>query len=171
MRRVSVVRRVRMKLMPPPNFRRPRAVRDSSRFLSLSVVLAASASTSASASAPAGSALTLEAAEADAEAAAAGRRVRWSGSSFGAGDGDGDGDSVGRGWGVEEPVVPAKPAALRVPWTDVLSILVNDFVGGVVVTGVGVGVGAGAGAGDEGCLCLLVGAASSDGREGAREGI
>jgi hypothetical protein len=82
----------------------------------------------------------------------AARRVRWP-SSFGAGG------CVGRD---EEVVVPARPAALRVPWTDVLSILVNDFVGGVVAR-----------AADEGgpLVGFGFGFASSDGREGAREGI
>jgi len=58
-------------------------------------------------------------------------------------------------------VVPARPAALRVPWTDVLSILVNDLVGGVVAVVTR--------AADDGGL--LVALASNDGREGAREGI
>jgi acyl dehydratase len=86
--------------MPPSNFRRPRAVRDSSRFLSLSVVVVAAEEEAV--------------AETTAEAAA-GRRVRWS-SLFGAGD------SLGREVEVEEVEVvdevlgvPVRPAALRVP--------------------------------------------------------
>ena len=59
----------------------------------------------------------------------------------------------------EEEVVPASPAALRVPWTDDLSILVNDLVGGGVARA----------ADDEGGLPVPL--ASSEGREGAPEGI
>jgi len=98
-RRVSVIRRLRTKFMPSSNFRRPRAVRDSSRFLSLLVV----------ATVGVGAVEAVEAVEAMAAVVvAAGRRVRWS-SLFGAGD------SLGREVVEVVVVVPAKPAALRVP--------------------------------------------------------
>ena len=85
MRLVCVIRRLRTKFMPPS--RRPRAVRDSCRFLLPPVVVAVVAA---------------------AAAAAAGRRVRWS-SLFDAGG------SLVRGCEVVEVVVPVRPAALRVP--------------------------------------------------------
>ena len=85
---MSVIRRLRTKFMPPSSFRRPRAVRDSSRFLLPPPVAVAVAAAAA--------------------VAAAGRRVRWS-SLFDAGG------SLGRECEVVEVVVPVRPAALRVP--------------------------------------------------------
>ena len=99
--------------MPPSSLRRPRAVRDSSRFLLLPppplVAFAVAVAVTVAVSVSVAVAVAVAAV-----AAAAGRRVR-SSSLFDAGD------CLGREV-VVVVVGPARPAALRVPWTDVLSI-------------------------------------------------
>ena len=64
----------------------------------------------------------------------------------------------------EDSEGPARPAARRVPWTDDLSIFVNDLAG----------AGAGAGAGGDAARARasrLLALASSEARDGAPEGM
>lgn len=110
------IRRLRTKFIPSSSFRKPRAVRDSSRFLSVSVVAATAATTT------------------------------WGVQSLLF--------SCGGRFCLEVGVPAARPAALRVPCTDDLIILVNDLVGGLVFP-----------------LPLPLLLASNDAREGAPEGI
>src|SRR5258706_2298913 len=100
--------------MLPSSFWRLQADRDLSRFLLLPPMPLVAVKVTVMAVVAAATAAT----------AAAGWRARWSSlSSL-----SDTRDCLGREVVVVEVVGPARPAALRVPCTDVLSILVNDFL-------------------------------------------